>query len=220
MEWDVFYGNKNLDAVYISDLSAWSKIYFGNQYANPLYYAHHLYLNNQEITDLVIPEGITSLGEYAFTGCSNVISLTLPKSLISIDEDAFSDCTSLTSVTIPNSVTSIGNYAFEDCTGLTSVTNLALKPQSIEKDVFSDVDLGACVLYVPEESLDAYKAADGWKEFGEILPIETSAIEGISANVDAAAEYYNLQGVRVVGEPTPGIYIKHVGTQAEKVLVK
>ena len=83
--------------MYISDISAWCKISFSD-YSNPLFYAHHLYLGEEEIKDLVIPNGLTSIGSHAFEGCSG-----------------------LTSVKIPHSVTSIGYYAFFNCRGLKSV---------------------------------------------------------------------------------------------------
>ena len=70
----------------------------------------------------VIPNDVTSIGDYAFSGCSDLTSVTIPNSVISINEAAFSDCSSLTSVTIPNSVTYIGHGAFQDCGTLTSVT--------------------------------------------------------------------------------------------------
>ena len=66
--------------------------------------------------------GLTSIGYYAFSGCSGLTAVTIPNSVTSIGFQAFIDCSGLTSVTIPNSVTSIGNYAFYYCSGLTSVT--------------------------------------------------------------------------------------------------
>ena len=71
--------------------------------------------------EIVIPNSVTSIGEYAFWGCSSLISVTIPNSVTSIGEYAFDGCSGLTSVTIGNSVTSIGEGAFEDCSGLTSV---------------------------------------------------------------------------------------------------
>ncbi len=120
-----FEGCEWLSAVYISDLAAWCEIYFENQAylaSNPLTIAKKLYLNGTLVTDLVIPEGVTSIGEYAFYNCAGLTSVTIPDSVTSIGAGAFFGCSGLTSVTIPDSVTSIGGSAFYNCTGLTSVT--------------------------------------------------------------------------------------------------
>ena len=117
-----FYNCSGLTSVHISDIAAWCNIYFGHAYSNPLYYAHHLYLNGEEVKDLVIPNSVTHIGGYAFSACSSLTSVTIPNSVTSIGEGAFEDCSGLTSVTIPNSVTSIGRYVFRDCSALTSVT--------------------------------------------------------------------------------------------------
>ena len=111
-----------LTSVHISDLEAWCRIGFGNSSSNPLSYAHHLYLDDEEITELVIPSTITTIGNYAFDGCSGLTSVTIPNSVTTIGNSAFYGCDGLTSVIIPNGVTSIGNYAFYGCSGLTSVT--------------------------------------------------------------------------------------------------
>ena len=89
--------------------------------SNPLYMAKHLWIDGQEVTDLVIPEGITSIGNLAFAGGA-FTSVTIPESVTSIGHSAFRGCKDLTSFTIPDGVTSIGARAFEDCTGLTSIT--------------------------------------------------------------------------------------------------
>ena len=73
-------------------------------------------------TSITIPDSVTSIGECAFSGCSSLASITIPDSVTSIGDGAFSGCSSLTSITIPDSVTSIGEYAFRSCDSLTSIT--------------------------------------------------------------------------------------------------
>ncbi|MBR6925838.1 MAG: leucine-rich repeat domain-containing protein, partial [Bacteroidaceae bacterium] len=80
---------------------------------------------------------VTSIGNYAFEGCTGLTSITIPESVMSIGYWAFRGCTGLTSITIPESVTSIGNWAFWDCTGLTSIT-IPSSVTSIGIDVFSN----------------------------------------------------------------------------------
>ena len=135
-----FYDCDGLDAVYINDLTAWLGISFSNFYSNPLYYAHDLYVNDTLLQELVIPDGITSIGIYAFYNCSKLTSVTIPSSVTSIGESAFSGCSGLTSVTIPSGVTSIGSWAFSGCSGLTSVT-ISSGVTSIGSGAFSGTGL-------------------------------------------------------------------------------
>ena len=114
---DSFYECKNLQSFHISDLEAWCKI----NIKCPLP-GHHLYLNGEEIKELIIPNSVTSIGERAFQGCTGLTSVTIPNSVTSIGNYTFAGCIGLTSVTIPNSVISIGKGAFRWCSGLTSVT--------------------------------------------------------------------------------------------------
>ncbi|MCI5500652.1 MAG: leucine-rich repeat domain-containing protein, partial [Lachnospiraceae bacterium] len=74
-----------------------------------------------ETTMVVIPDGITTIGTYTFSGCTSLTSVTIPNSVTSTGNGVFENCSSLTSVTIPNSVTSIGTYTFSGCTSLTSI---------------------------------------------------------------------------------------------------
>ncbi len=127
----------SLTSVHIADLAAWCGISFNDSFSNPLSAAHHLYLNGEEIKDLVIPESVTSIGKFAFYGCSSLTSITIPNNVTSIGESAFEECSGLTSIDIPNSVTSIGEWAFNRCSGLTSI-NIPNSVNTIGGSAFSE----------------------------------------------------------------------------------
>jgi len=151
--------------------------------------------NNTGLKSIIIPESVTIIRMSTFGECSDLTSVTIPNSITTIEDLAFADCIKLTSVTIPASVTSIGGRVFEGCTGLTSITipssvisignyafawcirlveiiNHATTPQTINTNVFEGVSLSVATLRVPAASIDAYRAAEGWKDFGNIVAIE------------------------------------------------
>ena len=108
---------------YMGDLAGWCDIDFEGWNSNPMQYSHNLYLNNTELKgNVVIPEGVGTIHNYAFVNGYNITSVSIPNSVTSIGSRAFSYCSSLTSITIPNSVTSIGENAFAYCSSLTSIT--------------------------------------------------------------------------------------------------
>ena len=80
------------------------------------------YIEKPGVTDVVIPQGVTHIGEEAFKGCTNLTSVTIPEGVTDIGAQAFMDCKNLTSITIPEGVTSIGEEAFGECKSLTGVT--------------------------------------------------------------------------------------------------
>ena len=109
----------SLISVHITDLEAWCKISFGT---DPFSNAnHHLYLDGNEIKDLVIPNSVTSVKSYAFQECIGLTSVTIPNSVTSIGSWAFYCCESLTSITLPSSLTSIGGGSFAECHSLASI---------------------------------------------------------------------------------------------------
>lgn len=136
-----------------------------------------------QINTVVIEDGVTSIGTFAFFSCFNFNSLSIPNSVKKIGDQAFYGCEALTSVTIPNSVTTIGNSAFFYCLGLTSITISnsvksigeqafglckdltsitfeGITPPEFGKDAFRGVNKSIPV-YVPANSIEAYKKALG-----------------------------------------------------------
>ena len=123
--------NHSTISIHISDITAWCKIDIKEMLSD--YDTFKLFVNGNEIKNLVIPNNVTSIGDYSFCRFSSLTSVIIPNSVTSIGNYAFSSCYDLTSVNIPSSVTSIGEGAFSNCTCLTSIT--------IPKSVTS---IGAC----------------------------------------------------------------------------
>ena len=174
-----FEGCSSLTSVnYLGTIEQWCGIKFAWGMTSPL--GAKLYLNGELIEDLVIPNTVTEIKDYAFNGCTSIKSVTIPDSVTSIGDSAFSGCTSLTSInignsvtsigicafnyctslsslSIPNSVISIGDYAFEDCTSLNSV-ELGSSVKSIGTGAFlycsslTSIIIPASVIYIGDEA--------------------------------------------------------------------
>ena len=147
--------------------------------------------NCSSLNSVTIGNSVTSIGNSAFSNCSSLISINIPEGVTSIEPSTFNSCSALTSINIPESVTSIRDYAFDGCSSLTSVT-IPKNVTSIGKQVFSSsLDTIYCyivtpiqiypntfsnyrkaILFVPCESLEAYKEHRVWSKFADIQCFE------------------------------------------------
>ncbi len=119
-----------------SSVESLCNIKFSNSISNPLAYSKDLYIAGQKITDVVIPNSVKTIGDYAFN-YSNINSVQIPNSVTSIGEYSFGYCNKLSSISLPNSVTKIGNWAFAGCTGMKTLM-LSDNLLSIEEFAFYD----------------------------------------------------------------------------------
>ena len=132
------YGD--LKAVYISDLTAWCNMEFGGTFkSNPIEFGAKLYLNGELVTDLVIPDGVTSIGTEAFAEYQYLTSVRIPDSVKTIGWCSFKGCDNLTKVTLGNGVTNIRTGAFSSCSSLENIT-IPDNITSIEQGAFDGCD--------------------------------------------------------------------------------
>ena len=212
IDYEAFRGCTGLTRVDITDLTAWLNITFWTGDANPLYYAHSLYVNGTKLEELVVPEGVTEIRLLTFYRGFDLTKVTIPEGVTSIGLSAFGFCLNLTEASIGPDVKYIDSYAFYGCEKLAQITNYAVEPQSIWPNVFGGddeypgVDKSTCKLYVPKESVEAYKAAAVWKDFANILPIEgEEGIENIATPTDKARKVM-MDGTLYIATPDGKIY--------------
>ena len=154
------------------------------------------------INSVVIEEGVTSIGDYAFSNCDYVTAVTIPNTVVSIGDYAFHHCRDLMEVEIPNSVTGIGDCAFANsmnlalvtigsgvknigerafagCENMTSITCTGA-PAACGEDCFLDVDK-SIPLNVPEDYVGGYENAKEWEDFTNIQGVKCDIASGVFA---------------------------------------
>ena len=147
----VFRGCSSLQAVKVQNLQAWCGLTMPSG-GNPLEVAHRLYVDDEELVELVIPQEVTTVNEYVFAGCHSLKSVVIHDGVTSLGAGCFSDCknledvkigagvttlsaglfagcSSLAEIEIPDTVTGIANGTFGGCTGLTSI----IVPNSVKQ---------------------------------------------------------------------------------------
>lgn len=197
------------------------------------------FLACDSLTSVTISEGVTTIGKNAFYHCAALTNIELPCSVTSIGTEVFEGCSSLTSVTMSEGLVSIGSYAFYECKGLACIISKETTPPWCFNQVFYNVDKSIPV-YVPMASVEAYKSANGWSEFTNIIGKDFEGEETSVANVVADElvvrfdggtlvvegvfdyEVYSTSGINL-GKPErlgSGVYIVVANGRSVKVAVK
>lgn len=123
------------------------------------------FLNCNKLENITIPNNVTVLGSAAFHYCTNLTTAIISNNITKIGSTTFYGCSSLTQIVIPQNVTSIGSSAFSNCNKLTEIYCTPTIPPTLDGNtVFNSIASNA-VFYVPRESVEEYKAADGWKTY-------------------------------------------------------
>ncbi len=185
IDFDAFGNCWNIERVDITDLEAWLQITFNYQTSNPLFRGASLFLNGQEIEDLVIPDGVTYINANAFVGC-NLRSVTIPNSVKTIWSNAFLYCGANT-VTIGTGVQRIAQGAFYG----SSLHKLIMMPETsptIEvwdyyddqpNDCFSSETYSNACLMVPNSCRENYQNASYWSNFNFIRGVYDFVVDSI-----------------------------------------
>ena len=210
-----------------------------NDYSSPWY-------ENESVKQVIIGDGVTTIGDNAFESCSSLTSITIPNSVTTIGDNAFSycraltsviisnsvttigertfaNCYSLTSVTIPSSVTRIEDGAFSDCGNVKQITSEAVTPPYCSRYAFDGVNRNECKLFVPKNSIDAYKRAYVWWHFFLIEGTTTGIKNNIYNKIDNV-DVYTIDGVKRLSKANvneinalpKGIYI----INGKKIIIK
>ena len=187
------------------------------------------------LTEMNIPEGVTSIGAEAFYSCTALTEINIPEGVTSIESGAFYSCTSLTAITLHEGVANINYNAFSECSALAQMTVLATTPPVVEGNVFYNVNRNIPV-YVPASAFTGYLTAEVWKEFNlqgtsttglpaAVMPESIAVYDGMLHNPQALeVRIFYMSGREVYrGNATnltlpTGIYIVRCGEATIKVV--
>lgn len=208
------HSSSTLQELHIGNLSQWCKNHFATSGSNPMSMASKVLYNGNELTEVILPDGIDSINDYSFVNCKSLHSVHLPNSVQHIGIGAFAECTNLDTITMPDSLTYLGKGAFQYCRqlkgcqlsenllaindvcfeGCTSLVNITLPPhlQNIGNFAFSNCPLYEKITFPPFLETIGARAFYGCKGITSIVfPWKL-----LSIGESAFAECSNLQTIQ------------------------
>lgn len=176
------------------------------------------FYRNTSLETVRITDKETEISENEFYGCTSLKSVSMGDGIDTIGKYAFSGCSALESFSFGTGLKSIGDEAFSDCTGMKKLVSKTAVPPVCGPQALDDINKWECTLYVPQESLDAYKSAAQWKEFF-FLETGIKNVPNASSSATESARY-STDGTRIAS-PQKGINIIRMSDgKVKKVLVK
>lgn len=132
-----------------------------------------IFRNCRNLKNIAIPENVTEIPNGTFSDCTNLESVKIPNTVTSIRHSAFQYCCNLESIIIPSSVNSIGISAFSECKALKDIYCQAVNVPETHSSAFNNSPIEKMTLYVPGESMNAYKTTAPWSGFGKFQTLTT-----------------------------------------------
>jgi hypothetical protein len=175
--------------------------------------------------------GATSIGSYAFSGCSSLIAVDIPSNATSIGDGAFQSCSKMDSVSIGANVASIGASAFDGCSKLSKITTYRLTPATLGSNVFNGVNTQTCKLCILQEAdFDAYFNAPKWGSFLNLVRINPSGLPTlINFPFNNLLKVYNTpseiivegtsKGEEIVLYTVSGLQLKSILSAGERISI-
>lgn len=234
---DVFYGCTSLADVTIADRETELKL--GSNGSNPMFSSCPLksvyiggnitygttanagyspFYRNTSLETVRITDRETEISENEFYGCTSLKSVSMGDGIDTIGRYAFSGCSALESFSFGMGLKSIGDEAFSDCTGMKKLVSKTATPPVCGPQALDDINKWECTLYVPQESLDAYKSAAQWKEFF-FLETGIKNVPNTSSSATESARY-STDGTRIASSQKGINIIRMSDGTVKKVLVK
>lgn len=162
----------------------------------------YAFMGSEKLKEVTIPETVYTLQDNAFNGCSSIDNLIVPNSVTAIYSGTFANCTNLKTLTLGSGVNKLRHYAFRGSDNLTTLIVLNPVPPTAyysyeEDDIFTPFMLENTLLIVPEESLESYRSSSLWSRFKNIKG-QSAGVEDIIHNETGLVDVYNLQGICVL----------------------